>query len=158
MRFWKTKKIVGSLSALLLGFSLASLAGQEESQSASAQVAESGTTAQRGRRDPFEALIRKSSATGGATAKVCPAGVAGVEIATMRLDGVVKSVNGMIAVVSTPQNRVYFVHEGDRLCDGVVERITLDGLVARERGQDAFGKPVDRLVTKRLYPSAGEGR
>jgi Tfp pilus assembly protein PilP len=56
----------------------------------------------------------------------------------------------MVAVISTPQGRVYFVREGQRLYDGIVERITLDGIVLRERGQDAFGKPIERLVSKRL--------
>jgi Tfp pilus assembly protein PilP len=81
---------------------------------------------------------------------VLPAGVAGVEVATLKLDGVVKSPGGMVAVISTPQGRVYFVREGQRLYDGVVERISLDGIVLRERGQDAFGKPIERMVSKRL--------
>jgi Tfp pilus assembly protein PilP len=120
--------------------------------------ADSVAGSQRGRRDPFQALIRKQAGTGQAMPDRLPAGKAGIVVSTMSVDGVVRSSSGMIAVVSTPQRRVYFVREGDRLYDGVVERITLDGMVVRERGQDAFGKPIDRLVTKRLYPSAGEGQ
>lgn len=158
MRFPKIRKLVGGFSAVLLGVAIASTAQQGAApQSTSGQKPEAGTAGQRGRRDPFEALIRKSGPMDGQS-KVCPAGIAGVEVASMIVDGVVSAGSGMIAVVSTPQKRVYFVREGDRLCDGSVERITMDGVVVRERGQDAFGKPVDRLVTKRLYPSAGEGR
>lgn len=159
MRFPKIRKLVGGFSAVLLGVAIASTAQQGEApQSTSGQkTADAGTGGQRGRRDPFEALIRKSGPANG-QARICPAGIAGVEVASMIVDGVVSAGSGMIAVVSTPQKRVYFVREGDRLCDGSVERITMDGVVVRERGQDAFGKPVDRLVTKRLYPSAGEGR
>jgi hypothetical protein len=62
----------------------------------------------------------------------------------------------MIAVVSSPQGRVYFLHEGDKLYDGSVEQIKLDAVLFHETGQDAFGRPVDREVTKRLYPSPGE--
>jgi hypothetical protein len=37
-----------------------------------------------------------------------------------------------------------------------VEKIGLDGVTFRENSKDAFGKSVERLVTKRIYPSAGE--
>lgn len=150
---------MGAYGAMFLGLALV-CAGQEGSSSqgaSSEQVAESAAGAQRGRRDPFAPLIR-GGGTGQTATRVCPAGVEGVQISGMNVDGIVKSGSGMIAVISTSQGRVYFIREGDRLCDGNVERITMDGVVLRERGQDAFGKPVDRLVTKRLYPSAGEGR
>ncbi len=160
MRLAKT--IMGGCGALLLGLTLAAWAqgsAQGPAQKASDdRVADSSGAAQRGRRDPFEALVRKSGLGQAGSSRIRPAGVAGVDVATMRLDGVVRSASGMIAVISTPQNRVYFVREGERLFDGIIERISLDGMVVRERGQDAFGKPVDRLVTKRLYPSAGEGQ
>jgi len=161
MRFPKT--MIGAYGALLLGITIASVA-QGSGQSLPAQkgsddkAGDSAGAAQRGRRDPFEALVRKSGGPGQGQPRVLPAGVSGVEIATLKVDGVVKSPNGMIAVISTPQGRVYFVRDGQRLYDGMVERISLDGIVLRERGQDAFGKPVERLVTKRLYPSAGDGR
>jgi hypothetical protein len=32
----------------------------------------------------------------------------------------------------------------------------MEGVAFHEIGKDAFGKPVDRQVTKRLYPSPGE--
>jgi hypothetical protein len=103
------------------------------------------------RRDPFLSLLamRKSGPP-------LPPGKAGLVIAQIRVDGTVKSQNGMIAVVSNPQQRVYFIREGDRLYDGEVEKISLDGVVFRESTKDAFGKPVEREVTKRLYSSAGE--
>lgn len=161
MRFPKT--IVSTYGALLLGLATVTVAqGGDQSVPAAKgkedQAADSATASQRGRRDPFEALVRRGGGPGQGAPRVLPAGVAGVEVSTMRLDGVVKAPSGMVAVISTPQGRVYFVREGQRLYDGVVERITLDGIVLRERGQDAFGKPVERLVTKRLYPSAGDGR
>lgn len=160
MRFPKTA--MSTFGALLLGVAAASVA-QGSGQSAPAakgkdEAGDSATASQRGRRDPFEALVRRGGGPGQGAPRVLPAGVAGVEVATLRLDGVVKAPSGMVAVISTPQGRVYFVREGQRLYDGVVERINLDGVVLRERGQDAFGKPVERLVTKRLYPSAGDGR
>ena len=74
----------------------------------------------------------------------------------VRIDGTVRSPEGMLAVVSNPDQRVYFLREGDRLYDGDVEKIGLDGVTFKENSKDAFGKPVERLVTKRIYPSAGE--
>jgi Tfp pilus assembly protein PilP len=106
------------------------------------------------RRDPFSPLIAVAQVTGGS--EHLPPGKAGLVIATVHVDGAVKAPNGMIAVVSNPADRVYFVHVGDRLYDGDVEKIGLDGVTFRENSKDAFGKPVERLVTKRIYPSAGE--
>ncbi|HUJ32610.1 MAG TPA: hypothetical protein VLY23_15115 [Candidatus Acidoferrum sp.] len=105
------------------------------------------------RRDPFLPLINVPKAGGG---EHLPPGKAGLVISTVRVDGAVQSPNGMIAVVSNPEQRVYFVREGDHLYDGDVEKIGLDGVTFKENSKDAFGKPVERLVTKRIYPSAGE--
>jgi Tfp pilus assembly protein PilP len=105
-----------------------------------------------GHRDPFQSLLNVSKDTGANL----PPGKAGLVIASIRVDGAIKSQSGMIAVVSNPQQRTYFVREGDRLYDGEVEKINLDGVVFRESTKDAFGKPVEREVTKRLYASAGE--
>ena len=77
-------------------------------------------------------------------------------MATVHVDGTVSSPNGMLAVVSNPDQRVYFLREGDRLYDGDVEKIGLDGVTFKENSKDAFGKPVERMVTKRIYSSAGE--
>jgi hypothetical protein len=105
------------------------------------------------RRDPFHSLLDVNKPGGEPN---LPPGKAGLVIASIRIDGMVKADNGMIAVVSNPQQRVYFIHEGDRLYDGQVEKISLEGVTFRESSKDAFGKPVDREVTKRLYASAGE--
>ncbi len=107
------------------------------------------------RRDPFESLIGHDKA-GGESGKNLPPGKAGLQVSTLRLDGVVKAPNGMIAVVSNPQSRTYFLREGDQLYDGQVEKIAMDGVSFHELGKDAFGKPVERQVNKRIYSSPGE--
>jgi|SRR5579864_8338913 len=106
------------------------------------------------RRDPFESLIGHDKSAG--DGKVLPPGKAGLQVSTLRLDGVVKAPNGMIAVVSNPQSRTYFLREGDQLYDGQVEKIAMDGVSFHEMGKDAFGKPVERQVNKRIYSSPGE--
>ena len=79
-----------------------------------------------------------------------------MQVGTLRLDGIVRAPNGMIAVVTNPQARTYFLREGDQLYDGRVEKIAMDGVSFHEIGKDAFGKPVERQVNKRIYSSAGE--
>jgi Tfp pilus assembly protein PilP len=107
------------------------------------------------RRDPFESLVGRQQAQAAAN-KNLPPGKAGLQVSTLRLDGIVKASNGMIAVVSNPQLRTYFLREGDHLYDGTVEKISMDGVSFHEEGKDAFGQPVERQVNKRIYPSAGE--
>ncbi|HKQ87139.1 MAG TPA: hypothetical protein VJS43_10250 [Candidatus Acidoferrales bacterium] len=106
------------------------------------------------RRDPFVSLVNVQKEGGGGPN--LPPGKAGLVVATVRVDGTVKSGDDLIAVVSNPERHVYFVREGDHLYDGNVKRIDLDGVTFQEDSKDAFGKPVVREVTKRIYASAGE--
>ncbi|HYL86261.1 MAG TPA: hypothetical protein VE263_18705 [Candidatus Angelobacter sp.] len=106
------------------------------------------------RRDPFESLVGRQQ---GKSSTPLPPGKAGLQVSTLRLDGIVRAPNGMIAVVSNPQARTYFLREGDHLYDGSVEKISMDGVSFHEEGKDAFGKPVERQVNKRIYStSSGE--
>jgi hypothetical protein len=115
-----------------------------------------GEAAKGARRDPFESLVSRQQSQANA-AKNLPPGKAGLQVSTLRLDGIVKAPNGMIAVVTNPQSRTYFLREGDQLYDGRVEKIAMDGVSFHEVGKDAFGKPVERQVNKRIYSStAGE--
>jgi hypothetical protein len=106
------------------------------------------------KRDPFESLVGREH--GGGPTGPMPPGKAGLQVSTLRLDGIVRAPTGMIAVVSNPQSRTYFLREGDQLYDGRVEKIAMDGVSFHEVGKDAFGKPVERQVSKRIYASAGE--
>jgi hypothetical protein len=128
----------------------ASQANPEES-SAPAAATPGAATEMVGKRDPFAPLINDKKDT-----VHLPPGKAGLVIATVRVDGAVRSGNTMIAVVSNPEQSVYFVREGDKLYDGDVEKIGLDGVTFKENSKDAFGKPIERMVTKRIYASAGE--
>jgi len=107
------------------------------------------------RRDPFEPLVSKER-PGAGIPEHLPPGKAGLVVDTLRVDGLVRAPSGMIAVVSNPQQRVYFIREGDKLYDGSVEHITMEAVTFHEIGKDAFGKPLERQVVKRLYPIAGE--
>lgn len=105
------------------------------------------------RRDPFVSLVNDRKESGGPS---LPPGEAGLVVSTVRVDGTVKSGNDLIAVVSNPERHVYFIRQGDHLYDGSVVRIDLDGVTFHEESKDAFGKPVVREVTKRIYATAGE--
>jgi len=107
------------------------------------------------RRDPFESLVARQKAAADLS-KTLPPGKAGLQVSTLRLDGIVRAPNGMIAVVTNPQARTYFLREGDKLFDGDVEKISMDGVSFHEEGKDAFGKPVERQVNKKIYSTAGE--
>jgi glucose/arabinose dehydrogenase len=106
------------------------------------------------RRDPFLPLVSDKKEGGGM--EHLPPGKAGLVITSVRVDGTVRSQEGMIAVLSNADQHVYFVREGDQLYDGNVDKIGLDGVTFRQNSKDAFGKPVERVVTKRIYASAGE--
>ena len=134
--------------------------GRAASRKNGAAVSAKGTPAEGeavkgSRRDPFESLVGRDKAQAEA-AKNLPPGKAGLQVSTLRLDGIVRGPNGMIAVVANPQLRTYFLREGDQLYDGRVEKIAMDGVSFHEMGKDAFGKPVERQVNKRIYSSAGE--
>jgi hypothetical protein len=119
----------------------------------SEESVDAGTVDMVGKRDPFVPLVSDKKDTG---AEHLPPGKAGIVIASVHVDGTVRSGNAMIAVVSNPDQRVYFIREGDQLYDGDVEKISLDGVTFKENSKDAFGHPVERIVTKRIYASAGE--
>jgi hypothetical protein len=119
-----------------------------------APAATSTTGGTGGRRDPFSPLLVAPGAGAGKTENL-PPGKAGLMVDTLRVDGIVHGPNGvMIAIVENPQARVYFLHEGDKLYDGTVTHIVLDAVSFHQTGTDAFGKPVDRELTKRLNPSS----
>lgn len=105
------------------------------------------------RRDPFAPLLAKEAA-GNGTPLNLPPGKPGLMIGNLHVDGIVNGPSGMIAIVSNPQQRVYFLREGDHLYDGQVAHITMDGISFHQTGKDPFGNAVEREVAKRLNPTS----
>jgi type II secretory pathway component PulC len=103
-----------------------------------------------GRRDPFVSPVvsRAMSGSGCSTGKRCLA------IDQINLRGVVKSDDGMIAVVVNALDKAYFLHENDPVFNGYVVRITGDSVIFKESVQDKFGKPFTREVTKKIFTPA----
>jgi hypothetical protein len=109
------------------------------------------------RRDPFRPLVdpRRAGDASRPPEPVGP-GLHNLPVGAARIDGIVRAPSGMIVVISTPQQRVYFAREGEKLLDGSIERITMDAVIFRQIGKDPFGKTVEQRVTRYLYPKAGE--
>jgi Tfp pilus assembly protein PilP len=103
-----------------------------------------------GRRDPFVSPV-VSHISGGSG---CSAGKRCLEIGQIVLTGIVKSENGMIAVVVNALNKAYFLRENDPVFNGYVVKITGDSVIFSETGQDQLGKPFTREVTKKITTPA----
>lgn len=105
------------------------------------------------RRDPFEPLISDAPKQGREVIR--PPGKAGLMIGEIVVQGTVTGPNGAVAVVSSPEGHVYFLRPGDHLFDGTVERVELNGVVFTEHARDAFGRTLDRRVTKAVQQPEG---
>ena len=128
---------------------------EEPKKDENAEAAESGDEAGaspapavrrvRGQRDPFETVIRSQpEGPGCSTGKKC------LVVDKMDLKGVVRSQNGMIAIVVTEQRKTYFLHENDPVYNGHVVKINPDSIVFRETVIDRVGRQSTRDVVKRI--------
>jgi Tfp pilus assembly protein PilP len=98
------------------------------------------------RRDPFVSPVVNLGPSGSG----CSAGKRCLAIDQIALKGVVKSENGMIAVVVNAMDKAYFLRENDPVFDGYVVKITGDSIVFKETFKDKLGKPLTRDVTKTI--------
>jgi Tfp pilus assembly protein PilP len=102
-----------------------------------------------GKRDPFVSpVVNRQGGSGCSTGKKC------LDIEQIALHGVVKSDNGMIAVVTNGLNKAYFLRENDPVFNGYVVKITVDSIVFKETLQDRLGKPFTKDVVKRILTPA----
>jgi hypothetical protein len=102
-----------------------------------------------GRRDPFVSpVVSRANSPHCSTGKRCLA------IDQIMVKGVVKSENGMIAVVVNSLNKAYFLKENDPVYNGYVLKITGDSVVFKETFQDRLGKEATREVVKRITTPA----
>jgi hypothetical protein len=89
-----------------------------------------------------------------------PPGSRGLLVEQLRLKGVVRdgATQKMIAVVTTSNNRAYFLREGEAVYDGVVSKITSDAVYFKGNNFDAKREIRSREVVKTLSPAPGEAR
>ncbi len=117
-----------------------------------AAPAESGSkSASAAHRDPFVSIIRERGVAG----PVCTAaGKLCLVPDQLVLRGVVKSPEGMIALVENAQRKAYFLRENDPVFNGEVVRITRDTIVFRQKVTDRVGRVSTREVVRSLAGGA----
>jgi hypothetical protein len=108
------------------------------------------------RRDPFlnPLLLKKE---GLATDEEMPPGqippgIAGTYIAQAVLVGIAAEDGSRTAVFRGNDNRVYFLHRGDKLFDGFIVNIGMDTVLLMRETKYRSGKVLRQEVTKRLRP------
>jgi hypothetical protein len=115
-------------------------------------AATTAATSSRGnKRDPFVSPVISRMTISGSP---CATGKRCLVIDQLTLEGVVKTVNGWIAVVGNPAKKVYYLRANDALFDGYVERIDGNSVVFKQNAVDVLGKQTQREVVKRILPSA----
>ena len=101
------------------------------------------------RRDPFINPIKMRNEAMATTA-ACTTGAKCLMVDQVVLKGVVKTQQGMIAMVENTAKKQYNLHEKDAVYNGFVLKITGDSIVFKENITDNSGKPTTREVVKRV--------
>jgi Tfp pilus assembly protein PilP len=103
-----------------------------------------------GRRDPFSSLVGAGPGSDSGMALRRGEGVAGIAVAELTVRGVMQSRIGLTAMIQGPDKKTYVVHVGDKLADGVIKAVTLQGLVIVQEVNDPLSLVKQREVTRRL--------
>jgi hypothetical protein len=116
-----------------------------------------------GRRDPFKAWVVPgpvNRVAAGAVSGTLPAGIRGLVISELRLEGTVRQepANSMIAVVTNNTKRAYFLRLNDTLYNGVVSKITPEAVYFKENTLDSSGRVATHEVELKVGLAPGEGR
>ena len=103
----------------------------------------------RGRRDPFISLALGLNVLG---PDERPPGLQGMLIQEVSLHGIVKTVDGYIAMIQGTDNKSYFARAGERLYDGNIQEIDDDKVVFRQEINDPLRIEKFQQVEKTLHP------
>ena len=102
-----------------------------------------------GRRDPFVSLALGVNVL---PPDVRPPGLAGMLIQEVSLRGIVKTVDGYIAMIQGTDNKSYFARQGERLYDGNIQSIDDARVVFRQEINDPLRIEKFQQVEKTLHP------
>lgn len=128
----------------------------EEAQDAPA----GGTSAAReyaydpsGRRDPFIPLVQRTGGEEKSDRALPP--LQRVGLTEINLIGIIWGGFGYTAMVQTPDGKGYAVRRGTRIGpnNGIVSKVTQNGIFVTERYTDIYGKDQEREYVKLLHPS-----
>lgn len=112
-----------------------------------------------GQRDPFHSLIPKAGSGKGAPDLDRPAGRAGLEIAELTVQGVaIGGPTGNVALVEGRSGTTYFLRPGEQIFDGVVLRLTPNGIWFRRTKTVAKGQLAGQEAFRAIDPAAGGGK
>jgi Tfp pilus assembly protein PilP len=84
-----------------------------------------------GRRDPFRSLIGSKDIAGRGSQ-----GIGGFLVEEIDLQGVVRTKQGLVGMVTGPDNNGYLLRVGDRVFDGEVVRVTPTAVVFRQETRE----------------------
>jgi len=101
------------------------------------------------RRDPFVNPVKMRNDAMAKTVS-CTTGARCLMIDQVTLKGVVKTQQGMIAMVENSARKPYNLREKDPVYNGFVLKITGDSVVFKENTTDPSGRPITREVVKRV--------
>jgi Tfp pilus assembly protein PilP len=104
-----------------------------------------------GRRDPFQSLIGPAPRL---QAGQRPPGVPGFLIDEIKLTGIFRRKQELVAMIVGPDNKGHLIRVGDRVLDGEVIRITPSSVVFRQEVNDPTRIERYREVVKDLLPEA----
>ncbi len=107
----------------------------------------------RGRRDPFVSLALGFNLL---DPQARPPGLQGMLIQEVTLRGIVKTLDGHIAMIQGTDNKSYFARAGERLYDGHIQRIDDQKVVFRQEINDPLRIEKFQEVEKTLYPVEGQ--
>ena len=103
----------------------------------------------RGRRDPFVSLALGVNVL---PPEIRPPGLQGMLIEEVTLRGIVKTLDGHIAMIQGTDNKSYFARVGERLYDGHIQRIEDQKVVFRQEINDPLRIENFQEVEKTLHP------
>ena len=103
-----------------------------------------------GRRDPFISLVRRGNESAKNESGVRPAGLGGIAVSELTLKGTMQSREGYVALVQGPDLKTYIVKPGDKLYDGTIRAITVNGMVIMQDVNDPLSLEKQREVRKVL--------
>jgi hypothetical protein len=104
-----------------------------------------------GRRDPFVSLISRGAQPVASGAHA--AGLSGLGTGEVILSGVLQDHGRFIALVKAPDGKTFQAHVNDKLADGTIRSITLQGMVIMQEVNDPLSLVKVKEVRKGLRAS-----
>lgn len=103
-----------------------------------------------GRRDPFRSLLIGFEEEEAGTVKVRPPGLPGMLVDELRIEGIVRTPDGILAFAQGRDNLSYIIRPGTKLYDGEVMDILPDRVIFRRQVHDPKQQRPYEEVVKEL--------